>query len=144
MQEQYSDILETPQTIDTKQVKKELLLKRQKVQNWLTDMDLDVSYTDIFSKNREKKIDDNHYLFCSVNSMEKMDFILSEAKKLGYICEKGSNSDAYNNGLNFINMQNHVHPSEDIKDTKDNKKSKYVKYGFRKCNFSIDLDSVKI
>jgi hypothetical protein len=67
-----------------------------------------------------------------------MDLILIEAKKLGYICKKGSSFDTYNNDLNFINMQNHVHPSEDTK------KGKYIKSGYRKCNFSIDLDSVLI
>ena len=118
--------------IDSKEEKNELIAKKKKVQDWLTGIDMDVSYHNMFDKNLTSfRKDYNRYLICRVDSVKKMNFIFEEAKKLGYLCTKGPTSPNFNEP-NFNNASGVYQNEEEVYKNP------------RNYNFSIDLESVKI
>lgn len=118
--------------IDSKKGKNELIAKKKKVQDWLTSLDLDINYHNMFDKNLTSfRKDYNRYLICHVDSFQKRNFILTEAQKLGYVCDKGPISpNCYEpNANNFSGIY---------------KKEEEVYKNPSIYNFSIDLESVKV
>ena len=116
-----------PQTIkkiEDPEKAKQLSFKKQKLQNWLNGLNLNIRFHNQFDKIPTKfRKDYNKYLICYVADNQKMEVILSQAEELGYVCEKGPKYNSYHNKpKDYITQQN---DSEQF-------------------SFRIDLESVKL